>query len=238
MNSWNQHVPKLVAAIGFLLLAYSMTTFFRTPSSHVPPAVAPHTPPKSGLPQPAAKPATKYVGKTWDKSAAPVQGRAAKDQGAALKLARQMEAEARTKRAKNYLKNFGIKMHLPEDMDFVEAKNEGMTILIGTRGGKPDFYLASGKEKMTPAQAKAEMQDQFEGSYGLKNIDTSTTTNKNGLGPITQFKGSTRTGEEFQAYYFYNSKSGNSHMLFIADKDLSRQPARTRQLVDSLEYAR
>ncbi|NJM09834.1 MAG: hypothetical protein HC883_02770 [Bdellovibrionaceae bacterium] len=129
-------------------------------------------------------------------------------------------------------------MHLPEGVDFAEVESDGMTILIGTRGAKPEFFLSTGKDKVTPEQARAEMQDQFEGSYGLKNINTATVRNRNGIGNITQFKGETRTGEEFQAYYFHNSKTGNSHMLFMVDKDLSRQPARTRQLFDSLEYGR
>lgn len=237
MNSWSQHVPKFVAVLGLGLLIYSMLIFFRPPTVSAPAKVTPHTPPRNVAP--SAPKVAPYQGKTWDKV---VANRTSDNARVSANLeerrlqALKMQQEAQMAIAKNYLSASSLKMKLPEDYDFTETRNEGMRVLIGMKDAKPEFYLVSGKQKMTADQARAEMEDQM-GAYGLSRIKQDTVNNRS-LGPTTQFKGVTNDGQEFQAIYFYNSATGNSHMLYMMDKDLSRQPARTRQIFDSVEFDR
>ncbi len=232
MNNLNQHVPKVVGLVGVIFLVYSMYTFFR-PLPQYKPATPP---PKLTAPVAVAPPVRKtpaYKGKTWNQQETPA---VTQRQEEMRKAAQKAQADTRVAVAKNYLAGSGLKLALPEDDTFIEANNEGMRILMGLKNGKPDFYLISGRGKMTPERARLEMQDQF-GGMGLDKIKQDTLQSRN-LGPTTQFKGVTNDGQEFQAVFFYNSSSGNSHMLFVVDKELSRQPARTRQLFDSLDYDR
>lgn len=232
MNNLNQHVPKFVGLIGVLFLLYSMFTFFR-PLPQYKPAPAPAKPAPSAAILIPEKKSPAYQGKTW---AQPAATKLTPQQEEARKNSEKAQTEARMAVAKNYLSSSRIKLALPEEDTFVEARNEGMRILIGLKNGKPDFHLISGHAKMTAEQARREMEDQL-GGLGLSNIKQDTVQNRN-LGPTTQFKGVTNDGQEFQAVFFYNSSTGNSHMLYMMDKELSRQPARTRQLFDSLDVER
>jgi|GEM_PF-5666752 len=240
MNSWSKHIPKAVGALGAIFLLYSMYTFFRRPEIPPQTVMKPHTPPQSGGLLPTKKPVDKYVGKTWDKNAASAFAASERDRVAREEKAKREERaalEAKMVMAKAYLSDSNLKMHLPEDADYSEARNEGMRMLIASKNGKPEMYVVSGKQKMTPDQARAEMEDQMFGEFGLSNIKQETVNSPN-LGKATQFKGVTKDGQEFQAMFFYNARSGNSHMVFMVDTDLSRQPARTRQVFDSLDYGR
>ncbi len=93
----------------------------------------------------------------------------------------------------------------------------------------------NGTDKATVTQI---VQNEIKGcelaaQYNMKG-DGQSYPNKGGFKEMVQFKGSNSDGEEFQAYAFYNEKTGTSHMLLLKERGLSRQPAKVRQIVDSV----
>jgi hypothetical protein len=236
MNSWSKHIPKAVGALGAVFLAYSMYMFFRRPEIVVPPPVKAHTPPQAVEVPPTKQP--KYVPKSWNPAPVsnPQNDRALQDRRNSAMRMEKDRLEAKMLIPRDYLKGARLKMFLPEELEYARNKNEGMEMLMGVRDGKPELMIAYGRQKMTPDQARHELEDQM-GFYGVDITKQDTANNRN-LGPTTTFKGRTKDGEDVQAEYFYNPKTGNSHMVLMMGRELSRQPARTRQIFDSLNYER
>lgn len=234
MNSWANHIPKAVGAMGAVLLIYSMYTFFRRPDPPAPLPVKAQNVPKPIVPSKTAP--AKYQGKSWDTA---VSGNVAherklKERKERFQREEKERLEANLRVPREYLASVDLKMFIPEEMQFTEAKQERMKILIGLRDNKPELFVASGRQKMTPEQARAELEDQM-GAYGLK-VSKQDSNSRPSLGQTTVFKGSTGDGGQFLAEYFYNPSTGNGHMVLMMGQELSRQPARTRQIFDSLGY--
>ncbi len=138
----------------------------------------------------------------------------------------------------NHLRKIGMTMRTPEKMAFGETKSRGAEVLVGTDiSGMPKLYLFSMKRKLKPEQAKSMIEDQFQ-EDGLRVRKISSMNSRGGVGVMTVLKGLTRGNEEFQAYSFSAGKKGYSHMLILVDSELSRKPARVRQLIDSISASR
>lgn len=151
------------------------------------------------------------------------------------KTAANIAAFAR-KPAEDYLIKNGLQMNLPTGHVYYQDKDGPVDILIAADGpGKENLFLFSVKGKFAADKAPKYIKDYFEDTaqYNMKG-DGQSYPNKGGFKEMVQFKGSNSDGEEFQAYAFYNEKTGTSHMLLLKERGLSRQPAKVRQIVDSV----
>ncbi len=57
---------------------------------------------------------------------------------------------------------------------------------------------------------------------------------RGGISDMSQMKGVTNKGGEYQAYFFTSQKGSQSHMLVLMNRQLIRSPARLREIVDSV----
>lgn len=231
MNS-PKHLPTLVFLLGFSLLLYSMYVFFLSdaaipegfkPSTDQPSDSAPAQPsqesPKKVNPIPVPKVFQEQIDRKSSANDTTMDDIAA----------------AARKPAEEYLRKAGLQMRLWDGQNYFSAKDGGFDILIALEGvGKDSLYLFSKKGKQTPDRAAKYLSSFFKevATYNLKSSQDY--PNKGGFKDMKVFKGINSEGEEFQAYSFYNEKSGRSHILLLKDRGLSRQPAKNRLVVDSL----
>lgn len=219
MKSLNKHVPTFVFALGLAFLIYSMVTFFHPPS--------PNSRPKSAAPALVmAKPIKKSaITRPPDE----VAFNHAEEQ-------RRKFVEELRRPADEYLKKVGLKMQVPEGVYFLREDDGPIQVLLGANEpGRVNFYLFSMKAKTNSKKAFDYAKKYFEGQFDLVPKDKGQPyLNKAGFKDMTLSKGVTSLGEEYQAYFFQNPRSKTNHLILLRDKMLSRQPARVRELIDSI----
>jgi hypothetical protein len=145
---------------------------------------------------------------------------------------RDMQDAAR-KPAMEYLSRVGLQMHIPDDSNFYQTKSPSADILIGSQeSGQDNLYVFAFKDKRDTKKTAKFIKDYFEdvATYPLK--ESQDYPNKSGL-KMVQFKGTNSEGEQYQAYTFSGKKK--SFLLLLKDRELSRHPARVRQVVDSIQ---
>jgi hypothetical protein len=234
MNSLNKHIPTIVFLLGLFLLVISMRAFFMPSSSPaVPlPAISAPAPATEGASvqgsAPARRPSPSYVAKFH--RVAPTH----------VETSNHVIDDFLRQKAETHLKSVGLTMRIPKGMQFSETDDGPIRILTGSNGPKKDgLFLFSAKGNYSASRAFKYIQDYFKDEFSLSESGKpSTYSNGMGFNRMVLFKGSTSQGEEFQAYFFHDPKSGQSHMLILKDSQLSRHPAVIRQLVDSIQSAR
>jgi hypothetical protein len=97
------------------------------------------------------------------------------------------------------------------------------------------LFTAKGKYPVDKVNQYLKQYFADEGTVAPKGTPQ-TFKSRSGFGDLLQLKGTVgRT--EYQAYLFSNSKSGQSHLLFLTNRQFSKAPAKLRELVDSLNRA-
>jgi len=225
MKSLNQHVPTIVFVIGFCLLAFAMRTFFH-PS--VDPTLIPL--PKQELPLPASE------GDRL-KNTSSLLLRA----GHLAKPANRLEsaqAVAKEKRraADEFFAHTGLRMRIPDGYSFYQDSDGPVQVLVGSsEPGKRDFYFFATKGKYPAARGGQYLKDYFADEFVIKvNGKPQNFLNRSAYNEMIQFKAMTERGVEVQAFFFFDAKLNETCMLVLMNKNLSRQPARIKEIVDSL----
>lgn len=220
MKSLNRHVPLIVFLIGFGFLIYSVRTLFHP--------TAPLTVSPFKEEAPAAKPPASLALQP-PKKAPPPLNRTDSREEMLLVLKRP---------ALEYLKRVGLRMSVPDGFGFAEETDGPVEILIGaSEAGRPDFYLFTAKGKYTIDKVNQYIKQYFadEGAVTPKGTPQSFRS-RSGFSDILQLRGTVGRAE-YQAYFFSNSKSGQSHLLFLTNRQFSKAPAKLRELIDSLNRA-
>lgn len=220
MKSLNKHVPLIVFLIGLGFLMYSVRTLFH------PAAPLAVTPFKDVKPSP--KPAATLNVQPLKKAPPTVQRTDSREE-ALLNLKRP---------ALEYLKKVNLKMNVPDGFGFAEETDGPVQVLIGaSEAGKPDFFLFSAKGKYTVEKVNSYLKQYFADEMTVTPKGTPQSFHsRGGFHDMLQLKGSTGRGE-YQAYFFSNTKSGQSHLLFLTNKQFSKAPAKLRELIDSISRA-
>jgi hypothetical protein len=248
MNS-PKHLPAFVFIMGFSLLMYSMYVFFlgsapvaESPglSSAVLETSRPEAPkpeePKPEEPEPEQSVKSEPPPKPIPLPKPPRITELDRTVEISDTTARDIRDAAR-KPAEAYLQKAGVKMNVPDDHRYRESKDGSVEILIGTNSdGKEDFYMFTFNKKSEPVKMQKYVATYFadQAEYKMKG-KPETHRNRLGLKDLMLFKGTNSDGEEFQAYSFINSKANRSHIVLLKEKDLSRQPAKIRLVVDSMQ---
>jgi hypothetical protein len=225
MNSSDKYIPHVVFAIGILLLSAAVFVFLS--DSGAPSGF-------KGLPEPQAElsgiPSPSQLDRPWVTSGAQEAVASSPPPATPQNLPPSVSTR--------YLKRVGLSINLPDSMAFGETKAQGYQVLIGVGESElAEFMLFSIRRKMKPEKVKAILEEQFR-DEGLRAKEISKLNSRGGVGVMTVIKGTMRGGQEFQAFAFTNEKSRYSHLLVLADSELRRQPARVRQIVDSITATR
>lgn len=225
MNS-AKHLPTLVFVMGFSALVYSMYVFFFEGTSRVTEArqnpaateVRNEIPVAKSIPLPKLPRITEL-----DRTVEPDDT-----------FAKEMREAAR-KPAEQYLAKVGLALNLPENHRFREIKDGAVDILIGTNlDGQEAFYMFTFKKKSEPSKVQKYIQSYFREEGEYKSGAGQPYRNRAGLKDLIVFKGKNSEGVDFQTYTFHDAKLGRSYALLLKEKNLSRQPAKVRLIVDSM----
>lgn len=233
MNKMNKHIPTVVFAIGFAMVAYSIYDFFR-PRQLARPVSAPKVntaPAQAGtnLKSPDDKKwLQEYkqfnVNKKILEPARPVRNiMPAPTSDVAKKEAEKIRVEP----AERFLGKTGLNMKIPDRYIFIEDKDGAVEML---RGIDPEtqnkMFLFTAKGKYDQNRALQELYGYFE-EQGLQSRgEGSSYNNRSGLQDMTQFEGSSARGEKFQAFYFTNPKTNSTHMFFMMGSQMDANQAR------------
>lgn len=235
VKSLNKYVPAFVFLVGIGLLSYSMLVFFTYSS---PDLLTPVVKPKT------IKRADSESASVTDRMLQPAppelifHPKGMPKSEPTTPLREDLLREIR-KPAKDFLKKVGLDLKIPENLFFHEEKLGPVQILQGSsQRGKTEFYLFSVKGRYPPARATNFIRDYFiqELRPGAR-IRSENHVSRSSFGKMTLLKGSFSRNEEFQAFFFVDTRSNRSNLLMLVDNQLSRQPARVSALVNSLSRA-
>lgn len=224
MNSSDRHIPKLVFAAGFLLLAAAVSIFL------------------SGKTEPQAK-SSNFPAPLIELSGTVRQKLSNRPwlapSPSAEPGARQVVPEPDGKSIfASHLKSIGLSMRQPEKMAFAQTRARGLNVLVGTgQTGQPEFILFSNRGKLKQDKTKATLEEQFR-SQGLRAKEVTSMNSRGGFGAMTVVKGRIHDSDEFQAFAFHAEQANISHILVLIGPELSRHPASVRQVVDSISSIR
>lgn len=140
------------------------------------------------------------------------------------------------KPADEYLKKYRLGMQIPEGVYFLNEQDGATNVLLGAyEPGKVGIYLFSMRGKVQTKKQTEYLKKFFSEQFSL-NVKGAGQNypNRGGFKDMVLYKGVTSAGEEYQAYLFQHPKTKTHHIFFLRDKQLSRQPARVRELVDSI----
>jgi hypothetical protein len=139
------------------------------------------------------------------------------------------------KPALEYLSKVGLTMNVPEGFAFAEETDGPVQVLIGaSEPAKMDFYFFSTKGKHPAAKASDYLKQYFADEMKVAPRGAPQPFNsRSGFKDMTLLKGGSNRGD-YQAFFFTNSKTGNSHMMLILNRNINKSPARVRELVDSI----
>lgn len=230
MNSLNKYVPALVFLIGLGFLIYSIRTFFN-------PAKDPYMTPIVNRQLPANAPATLPVPKKEEKRAPTIIFSSSKNPppAAVAQDVREEFLKELKKPAVEYLAKVGLAMNVPEGFAFAQESDGPVQVLIGaSEPGKLDFYFFSTKGKYPADRAAGYLKQYFEDEMKITPRGTPQPFNtRSGFKDMSLLKGASGRGD-YQAFFFTNSKTGQSHLMLIFNRSINKSPARVRELVDSL----
>ncbi len=231
MNSLNKHVPTIVFCIGLFLLIFSIRTFFHAGTTpNMTPIVNRNLPANTpaGAPRPAVQP----------KAAPTIQFRPQPRPAPALSRINSREETLKLMRkpAADYLKRFGLRMNIPEGYAFFEETDGPVSVLIGaTAPGRNEFYFFSVKGRYNPERATTYLRQYFAEEMQISPRGAPQSFySRGGFSDMSQMRGVTNKGGEYQAYFFTSNKGSLSHMMVLMNKQLIKSPARLREIVDSL----
>lgn len=237
MNSLNKHVPTIVFCIGLFLLIFSIRTFFHPDSTpNMTPIVNRNLPANTPASAPATRDALEpkapptLVFRPQQKPAPPLSRLNTREES--LRLAR--------KPAQDYLARTGLKMDLPEGYAFFEDTDGPVNVLVGQSApGKNDFFLFSVKGRYNPDRAITYLKDYLADDMKLTpKGGHQAFFSRGGFSDMSQMRGVTNKGGEYLAYFFTSGKGAQSHMLVLMNKQITKVPARLREIVDSVTKAR
>ncbi len=223
MNSLNKHVPTLVFLLGFGLLAYSIHTFFSIGKK-------PQLTPLANGPSVVVKgPLVKAEGNRLSfKVAPPAQHSSRVDPREPFE--REMKRPAL-----EYLERVGIKMRVPDGFSFAEESDGNVQILMGaSEPMKVDFYVFSAQGKYPLDRAMTYLKQYFADTHSVAPKGAPQPVRSRGsVSNMMVIKGLAGKSE-FQAYFFINKKTDQTHLLMLMNRNLLKAPARVRELVDSI----
>lgn len=232
MKSLNKHIPTIVFLIGLGLMMLSVRAFFYPSAAPAIPAV---TPLKSSNPTSSSPESATAQRRSRSVSpSSPANFHRISPSRPSVRVDDFLQQNARV-----HLKSVGLEMRMPEGMQFNETNDGPIRILMGSNGpDRTGLYLFSAKGKYSSNRAYQYMKDYFKDEFTLQDSAPATSyPSRTGLQNMTLLKGETSQGEEFQAYFFRDAARNESHLLFLKDDQLSRAPAKVRQIVDSVRSA-
>lgn len=234
MNSLNKHTPTIVFVIGLALLIFSIRTFFHAGDESLTPIVNRKLPPTA----PATGPTVKEPAPP---RAPTIVFRPAKRPPPAIQRTEPRETYLKElkKPALAYLAKVGLRMNVPDGFAFAEETDGPVQVLIGaSEPGKTDFYFFSTKGKYPVDRANGYLKDYFSEEMKVTPKGSPQAfTNRGGFPDMSQLRGHSGRGE-YQAFFFTNSKSNQTHLLMVLNRNLNKSPARVRELIDSIGRAR
>jgi len=235
MNSLNKHTPIIVFVIGLALLIFSIRTFFSVGSDNLTPIVNKKLPPTAPATGPTLKeqaqiPRVPTVVFRPAKRPPPVINRTDP---------REQFLKEMKKPAQAYLAKVGLRMNVPDGFAFAEEADGPVNVLIGaSEPGKTDFYFFSTKGKYPVDRANAYIKEYFAEEMKVTPKGSPTSFySRGGFSDMTQLRGSSGKGE-YQAYYFTNKQTNQTHLMMVLNRNLNKSPARVRELVDSIGRAK
>ncbi|MGE4133333.1 MAG: hypothetical protein AB7F86_16945 [Bdellovibrionales bacterium] len=223
MNSLNKHVPTIVFIFGLGLLLVSIRTFFNpAPDTSLTPMAIPGAPSTT-----AGGPRTRPV--VIFKPTKP---------NPTVERSDPREALVRTqeKIAYDYLDRVGLKLNLPAGYLFAQETDGPVQVLVGSsEAGRRDFFMFSTEGKYPVNRVIKFIKDYFADENGMiaKGKIGSVFT-RSSFREMTLIRGSNKKGLDFQAYYFSDGKQNRSHMIVFANRLMNKQPARVREVIDSV----
>lgn len=222
MNSLNKHVPTIVFCIGLFLLIFSIRTFFHAGKS---PNM---TPIVNSNVQPREAPTIRFRPQTRP---APAMSRL-NSRDETLKLMK--------KPAADYLARHGLKMNIPDDYAFFEEADGPVSVLVGASApGRNDLFFFSVKGRYNADRATSYLREYMADEMKITPKGSAQSFySRGGFSDMSQMRGVTNKGGEYQAYFFTSKKGSESHMLVLMNKQLIKSPARLREIVDSVSRAR
>lgn len=233
MNSLNKHVPALVFLLGVGLLVYSVRAFFN-------PAPMPYMTPIVNRQLPANAPATMPLSKKESSRAPTIIFRSSKkgQQLAGRPNVREEFLRELKKPALDYLTRVGLAMNVPEGFAFAEESDGPVQVLIGaSEPGKMDFYFFSTQGKFPPDRAAGYLKAYFADEMKITpKGNPQPFSNRSGFKDMSLLKGGSPKGD-YQAFFFVNNKTNQSHLMVILNRNINKSPARVRELVDSIRRA-
>src|SRR5262249_49957244 len=99
------------------------------------------------------------------------------------------------------------------------------------------FYFFSTQGKYPPDRAAGYLKAYFADEMKITpKGDPQPFANRSGFKDILLLKGGSPKGD-YQAFFFTNSRTNQSHLMVILNRNIIKSPARVRELVDSIRRA-
>ena len=227
MNSFNKYIPLVVFVVGLVSLVVAMRTFFHPPADMTP-----------IVKRPVIQGATATI-KAIDEKKAPAlvfRPPPKPEPSRRIEVDKEM-IEFKKRPAVEFLKRLGLKMTIPDGYMYFDEKDGDVDVLVGTNEStsRYEFFLfvASGKHPIE--KASSYLKTYFDDMQLKERGRPQPFHMRAGFKDTKEFKGTTSKGSEFHVFYFQDPSSNRTMGVVFMGKQLSRQPARLRDLVNSIQ---